>query len=66
MALIDDIANIVHKVPLQWREDFCLLVEGETPSEEFERYFDANLDCQNLMERVIKRVDHDFVVQLAK
>ncbi len=66
MALIEQVASVIQNVPEQWREDFCLLIEGETPSEEFRAFFDKDLVCQRYAERVIRLVDQDLVSHLVE
>ena len=66
MALIEQVSNYIEKIPVIWREDFCLLIEGKSASPEFIEFFNSNIKCRQIAERVIRLVDHDFAVELAE
>jgi hypothetical protein len=49
------------KIPVDWREDFVVLIEGGNPSPEFEQYFDLSRRCQEVFERVLRYLDRDLI-----
>ena len=52
---------ILREVPPDWREDFVRLVEGETPGEEFEAYFESNTECRRLLDEVLRVLDEGLI-----
>ncbi|MEX1233212.1 MAG: hypothetical protein WEB58_23375 [Planctomycetaceae bacterium] len=60
MSRIEEIEQIVERIPRKWRLDFCRLIEGENPSVAFLAFFDDNTECQQEFSRMVRVLDEDI------
>ena len=64
MDPIEKVERIVARVPEKWREDFCLLLIGETPSDQFQQFYDNDTICQGCAEEILRLLDGGLVQTL--
>lgn len=61
MNASEAVENALGIVPEEWLMEFCRLLEGEEPSDEFAAFFNQNQDCQEAFEMVLRTFDAGVV-----